>query len=198
MGICCALHSLSDQNIEILIKKPILVWKILSPEDNEQLLQELNQGRSFFDKLFGKNKITNSDLPEFHFSKGENESDDIDKAWQGIHYCLNKTEYAAPSPKNFITEGGTTIGDIEVGYGPVRALNSKTLKEINDWLSSINEQHLKSNYDVNEMKQLGIYPDIWDEQDDEPFEYIATYFESLKDFINKCVKNDVGMLIYFT
>lgn len=197
MGVCCAFQSISDENIERLVRNPALVWKVLSPDDDELLLQELNKGRTFFDKLLGKNKLDVSSIPELSFVDGENESDDVDKSWHGMHYCLNKTESAAPTPKDFITEGGIYIGDVDVGYGPARAIQSNMLREIHNWLAPIDDAYLKSNYDISEMKKLDIYPDIWDEGE-ESFEYISTYFESLKAFVAQCVNNRLGMLVYFT
>ena len=45
MGMCLALHSVSDQNIQKILKYPVLIWKLLAPDVPEAFdaaVQELN------------------------------------------------------------------------------------------------------------------------------------------------------------
>lgn len=198
MGMCLALHSVSDSNITKILESPPLIWRLIAPDDPEIYLESINEGRKgFISKIFGKNK-TNvpQDVPDLKYVEGENIDDDLDKSWQGIHYCLNKTDYEAEPPMDFITVGGETAGDVEVGYGPARLFYSKTVKEIEKRIANITTEQLYNNYNPSEMEKLDIYPNIWERDDDEGFEYIAEYFNNLKTFVSNCSKNNLGMAVY--
>jgi rubrerythrin len=84
---------------------------------------------------------------------------------------------------DFITVGGKTAGDVDVGYGPVRLFDSKTVKEIDKRLSEITSDQLRKNYNPSDMERLDIYPNIGERDGEEGFKYIAEYFETLKTFI---------------
>lgn len=150
-------------------------------------------------KLFGKkNPGGEIPVPDLDFVEGENIDDDLDKSWHGIHYCLNKTEYEAEPPMDFIIDGGELAGNIEVGYGPARFIDSKTIKDIHERISKISVEQLRENYNPEEMEKLDIYPNIWVRENEEGFEYIADYFETLKSFIIHCSKHNLGMAVYLS
>lgn len=199
MGICCALHSVSDENIEIILKNPPLIWRVLAPDDPESYLDSIKENRisRFIKNLFTHQKNdTATEIPDLHFVEGENLDNDLDKAWQGIHYCLNKTDYEAEPPMDFITVGGELVGKIDVGYGPARVIKSSVVKEIDKKLQLISIEQLKKNYDPKDMERLDIYPNIWVREQDEGFDYIKDYFETLKGFIAHCCRYHLGMIIY--
>ncbi|MDH5600127.1 MAG: YfbM family protein [Gammaproteobacteria bacterium] len=200
MGMCLALHSVSDKNIANILASPALIWRLLAAEDPEIYIETVKENSAgFFARLFGKkNTDTEIVVPDLDFVEGENIDDDLDKSWHGIHYCLNKTEYEAEPPMDFITLGGETVGDIEVGYGPARLLNSETVREIHQRLLKITTEQLHQNYDPDEMNKLDIYPNIWVRDDEEGFEYIEDYFENLKTFTANCVKHKLGMAVYLS
>lgn len=35
MGMCLALHSVSDNNIKKILESPSLIWRLLAPDDPE-------------------------------------------------------------------------------------------------------------------------------------------------------------------
>lgn len=198
MGMCLALHSVSDKNIKRILESPALIWRLIAPDDPEMHLERAYaEKKGIFSRLFGKKSTeARQPIPDLEFVEGENMEDDLDKSWHGIHYCLNKTDYEAEPPMDFITVGGQVAGDIEVGYGPARLIDSTTVKEIDERLSKITTQQLRDNYDPSEMGKLDIYPNIWERDGDEGFEYIAEYFEPLKSFISTCAKHNLGMAVY--
>ncbi|PIE54228.1 MAG: hypothetical protein CSA35_06695 [Dethiosulfovibrio peptidovorans] len=198
MGMCLALHSVSDENIKKILNRPELIWRLIAsdvPGIYEEAVKKINQV-GFLSKLFGKKTSTDIEIPNLSFIEGENIDDDLDKSWQGIHYCLNKTAYEADAPMDFITLGGETAGNINVGYGPARLFNSETVKEIHSHLSNISEAEVAANYDPKEMDKLNIYPNIWSRDGDEGLEYIIEYYSILKNFIANCVKSNLGMVVY--
>lgn len=198
MGMCLALHSVSDENIKKILQQPELIWRLIASDDPqvyEEAIREENKV-GFLAWLFGKKKHENVEIPNLDFVEGENTSDDLDKSWQGIHYCLNKTAYEAQPPMDFITVGGDAAGDIEVGYGPARLFSSQVVRDIHEHLSSISDKDIAANYDPLEMEKLDIYPNIWQRDGDEGLEYIVEYFNALKSFVANCVKNNLGMAVY--
>ena len=198
MGMCLALHSVSDENIKKILEQPELIWRLIASEDPE-IYEEAVKERSqvgFISRIFGKKAPKEIEIPELSFVEGENIGDDLDKSWQGIHYCLNKIAYDAKPPMDFITVGGEVVGDIEVGYGPARLLSRETVKAIHNCLSNISEAEISANYNPKEMDKLDIYPNIWERDGDEGLEYISEYFACLKSFVANCVKNNLGMAVY--
>jgi len=198
MGMCLALHSVSDKNIKMILDSPPLIWRLIAPDDSEIYLESMNESKKgLFSKLFGKKSIGPSQpIPNLDFVEGENIDDDLDKSWQGIHYCLNKTDYEAEPPMDFITVGGQTAGNVEVGYGPARLIDSKTVKEIDERLSKVTIEQLRNNYNPSDMEKLDIYPNIWERDGEEGFEYIAEYFETLRTFVANFSKYKLGMAVY--
>ncbi len=173
MGMCLALHSVSDKNIEKILESPPLIWRLIAPDDPDIYLETVkeNSGGSFLSKLFGKKEAREAtEVPDLEFIEGENIDDDLDKSWQGIHYCLNKTDYDAEPPMDFITVGGKNAGDVEVGYGPARLIDSEMVKEIEESIANITKERLRQNYNPSEMEKLDIYPNIWGRDGDEEFE----------------------------
>lgn len=200
MGMCLALHSVSDNNIKKILESPSLIWRLLAPDDPEIYIETVKENSGgFLAKLFGKkNSGEEIPVPDLDFVEGENIDDDLDKSWHGIHYCLNKTEYEAEPPMDFIIDGGELAGNIEVGYGPARLIDSKTVKDIHERISKISVEQLRENYNPEEMEKLDIYPNIWVRENEEGFEYIADYFETLKSFITHCSKHNLGMAVYLS
>lgn len=198
MGMCLALHSVSDRNIERILESPPLIWRLIAQDDPEIYLESVSENKkSIFSKIFGKKEaVPNQAVPNLEFVEGENIEDDLDKSWQGIHYCINKTDYEAEPPMDFITVGGKAAGIIEVGYGPARLFDGKMVKEIDERLSKISAEQLRKNYNPGDMEKLDIYPNIWERDGEEGLEYIAEYFETLKSFISHCSKHNLGMAVY--
>ena len=199
MGIACAFRSVSDNNIEKILENPPLIWRLLEPDDPDMYLSEaaIKKPVGFMDRLMGKKNVEQpAELLDLELCDGENLESDVDKSWQGIHYCLNQTEYDAKPPMNFITTGGESVGDLEIYLGPARALKSSEILDIYDQIKNINTEQLLQNYDPEKMDKLDIYPNIWKRDGDEGFEYIAQNYEELLKFISHCVEKKLGMLIY--
>ena len=155
-------------------------------------------GGSWFSKLFGKPKAVVPEPPA-NIEPPKSETD-LDKAWHGIHYMLTKSAWEGEPPLNFLVLGGTEIGDIDVGYGPARAINSEGVREIHEELSKISEEELRSRFDPAEMTKLDVYPDIWDRDpaEDDTFGYCAEYFRTLKEFVADAAERNLGLIIYLS
>jgi hypothetical protein len=199
MGMCLVLRSVSDTNIQKLIAYPPLVFRLIAHDEPEFYLAAVKDQTKtgFFAKLFGSKKSNAPVEPtDFQLTENENFETDLDKAWQGIHYCLNKTAYEAIPPMDFLTIGGVPCGDIEIGIGPGRLFTSDIVAEIYKGISVISNEQFHSNYDPTAMDELDIYPQFWERDGEEGFEYIQGNFEFLKNFLSHCVTHKIGMLAY--
>ena len=199
MGMCLGLHSVSDKNIERILASPPLIWRLLAADDPDIYLDEVKESMDvgFLSRIFSRKPDSGAgDVPDLEFVDGENVDDDLDKSWHGIHYCLNKTDYDAEPPMDFIIVGGKIVGDVDMGYGPARLLTSKEVKEIGEIISNISSEQLRENYNPSEMTRLDIYPAVWEEDGEDGFEYISEYFDNLKKFVASCSRHNLGMAVY--
>ena len=201
MSMCLALCTLSDENIRKVLSDPPLIWKVVAPDDLEAYENARKENSvGFFAKLFGKGKQDKPLHSEFDLADGEIADTDLDKAWHGIHYMLTQSAWEGDEPLNFLVNGGSSVGDVEVGYGPARAFSAKEVKAISAALRPLDRGFLRTRFNPQEMMKLEIYPSIWDRDpaDDDTFGYCAEYFEILKTFIEETARRDVGLVVYLS
>ena len=201
MSMCLGLCTLSDEKIERVLADPPLIWKVLAPDDPE-LYEKARDERpvGLFSKIFGRKKAPAAHVTDFSLADGEVADTDLDKAWHGIHYLLTRTAWEGEEPLSFLVRGGSEVGDIDVGYGPARALTSKKVHSVNAALQPIDEAFLKSRFNPSEMMTLGIYPEIWDRDpvEDDSFGYCVEYFDALKSFVEQADESNMGLIVYLS
>lgn len=176
----------SDADISDLLATPKRIETYLYGEEFSEELPKKS-----FPKLFSKPNKIEKWKPEF-----EGEELDVDKAWHGIHFILAGKPWEGDAPLNFVVSGGKEIGDIDVGYGPARAFSSTQVKEINAALQSLSDEEIKTKCDPVIFKESEIYPEIWDESDEECFGYVLSYLNDLKEFISKVAESNKGLVVY--
>lgn len=196
MGMYMEMATLSEENIRKLLGFPPLVWKVLAPDDPEIYAEAAQPRRSWLDRLFGRRPEA-PEAPALETGAGELLTQDLDKAWHGIHYLLTGSDWEGEAPFDFIVRGGAKIGDIDVGYGPARAFTATETAAIESALADWNEQTLRDRYNPEEMLRLDIYPRIWDfdPAEDDAFGYCAAYFADLQRFLSRAVSDGVGMVV---
>jgi hypothetical protein len=202
MSMCLALCTLSDQNIRKVLADPPLIWKVLSPDDPEpyENARKERAGGGFLSRLFGRNSAPVPPAAELELTDGEGADTDLDKSWHGIHYMLTQTAWEGAEPLSFLLTGGDPVGNIDVGYGPARALAAEQVQAFHAALQPIDEAFLKRRFNPAEMMKLKIYPEIWDRDpaEDDSFGYCAEYFGSLKSFVADAAKRRLGLLVYIS
>ena len=196
MGMILSIRKASDEKIKELLKNPKTIIEYLyGPEFVEP---ELPSG--IIDKL--KNLVSKKEQEKQTPTKekweepGPDDLIDLDKSWHGLHYFFTGTAWEGKEPENFLLVMGDSIGNIEVGYGPARAITSDKLKIVHEYLATITETTLKERYNPDEIKDLDIYPDIYQDMNDDDWEYIFSYFQTLKNFINNTANDNSGIIIY--
>ncbi len=117
---------------------------------------------------------------------------DIDKSWHGIHFLLTGDVWEGAPPERDVILGGEALGE-DVGYGPARFLSTEEVKNVHNYLSTLESNTLKENYNPEELEKNEIYPNGWGEED---YDYLAGYFEDLKKFYEKA-SNENKMVIQY-
>lgn len=200
MGMALALRTISDENIAKVLANPPLIWRVIAPDDPD-FYQNSKAGKQpgFFARLLGsKPDDVETDLPDLTYAVGEGIETDLDKAWHGIHYLLTGTAWEGEEPLNFIVCGGTSVGDIDVGYGPARVIQSNGVKTIISALRDIDENRLRGRFNPTEMMNLEIYPDIWDRdpEEDDTLGYCVAFYADLRRFLSKAADDSLGIVLY--
>jgi hypothetical protein len=121
---------------------------------------------------------------------------DIDKAWHGIYYLLTGVadlEQPIESTLGLAIFGGTEIGE-DLGYGPLRYLESEEVKEISIALETISVEDFASRYKVEDMNKHDIYPleGEWTEEDKD---YLVENYEALVNYFRTAADNDEAMIL---
>jgi hypothetical protein len=201
MSMCLSLMTLSDENIQRLLKDPPLVWQAVAPEDSE--MYEAARGEeathSFLSKLFGRARPP-ADVPDLTMSSAEGHSTDLDKAWHGIHYLLTGTSWEGEHPRNFLVSGGTAVGKIDVGYGPARTLTAIETRQVHATLAALSDEQLTARFNPKDMLAKKIYPEMWDSDpaDDDTLGYLMEYVQALRGFVGQAANDGVGLLVYLS
>lgn len=131
---------------------------------------------------------------------GEPDYLELDKAWHGIHFLLTNSAWEGAEPLCYLVRGGQEIGDIDVGYGPARAITSQQAAAFELELSKIEEADFRQRFNPKQMMANDIYPSIWDRpiEEDDTLGYLCSYFTELKEFVNEVCKKGHGIIIWMT
>ncbi len=196
MGMCLALCSINTATLQIVLADPPLVWRVIAPEDREAC-ENARPKRGLLGRIFGGKAVPARDLV---LGEDEVQSTDLDKAWHGIHYLLTGTAHQGEGPISYLLTGGEAIGDVDVGYGPARALSPAEVREFQQALAGVTPEDFRARFNPAEMKTLNIYPDIWDRDpaEDDPLGYCLDYFKVLRNFVDETAFRKQALLIYLT
>ena len=201
MSMCMGLTTLADANIQRLLDYPPLVWRAIAPDDPE-VFAAARAGydrRGLLSRLLGRGK-QDRPVPELQLAAGECITADLDKAWHGIHYLLTGTAWEGGAPHGFLLTGGSQVGNIDVGYGPARALTARQTQEAHEALEALSDEMLRARFDPADMIAKEIYPAIWERppEEDDTLGYLIEYLQNLRTFLREAVVNRLGVLVYLT
>ncbi|HTN76660.1 MAG TPA: YfbM family protein [Pirellulaceae bacterium] len=120
---------------------------------------------------------------------------DIDKAWHAIHFTLNGEELVGEGPLFLVVMGGEGIGD-DVGYGPARYLTPAQVKVVAAAVAAIGPDAFNARFDLAALEAADVYPQIWEGDDPEAFEYVLSYYNQLSSFYQSAAKRGDAVLLY--
>lgn len=211
MGLVLCLKTASDADIALMLATPRLVLRFLeeTEEQKEATRALIASGRLRIHRGGLRRRLINcwKSLVErvqtpsparSDFGRTEEETD-LDKAWHGIHWLLAGNAEGGEPPLASLLVGGAEIGKVEVGYGTARAMTAAETLAFHDAIAAVGTAALRERFDAEAMEKADIYPTIWNEGVEEAFdEYIAHYFEQLKEFVAKAVAAKKGLIVWIS
>jgi hypothetical protein len=207
MSMILGLVAVGDADIDRLLADPVLVWRVVSP-DNPELYQQARKAAaqpSFFGRLFRGNKAPapadgGPGAADLAFDAAEGLRTDLEKSWHGIHYLLTGTAWEGDPPLNFLVLGGRVVGDIDVGYGPPHALTAAETGSVSDALARVGDEELRGRFDPAAMMKQKIYPEIWDRgpDEDDTLGYLMENVGVLREFLAQVVGRNQGLVVYIS
>lgn len=195
MGVCLTAYTVTDEKIRAILANPPLVWRIVAPDDPRIYLREIGQAKSpgFLAKLFGVKQPLPPEIPDLPFAENEWYELDMDKAWDGVNFCLKRLQVQCP---NFF-EDGQPVGKVEIGYGPGLCFGSGQARQIAECYCAIGEEQLLAAFKPEEMGK--VYPAaFWQRGDEDCVEYLTEHFAALKSFLEVAAKHSLGILVQYT
>lgn len=122
---------------------------------------------------------------------------DIDKSWGGILFLLTGQGLEElDHPLSRILFSGELIDeDQDLGYGPAHYLTVLEVKEIYNEISQITPEELRGRYDAGKMEELGIYPNIWDD-DQESLNYLLDSYNDVLEVYSEAAKNNQAIITF--
>ena len=121
---------------------------------------------------------------------------DIDKSWDGIIFLLTGQNSAkADHPLLQVLFSGQIIDDEQdLGYGPAHYLTPEQVVDLNNQISQITVEELRQKYDPKRMTELEVYPTIWEDEDEESFEYLSDNFLEVQQLYSDATKNGEAII----
>jgi hypothetical protein len=186
MSITGNLRTAPDDDIRALLERPERITKLLYGGEASGGIRS----------LFGRKPRGDEWQPT-----EESEELYLDKSWEGIQFLLLRGdgwEHGGEPPLNFVVFGGQPIGDVDVGYGPARALTSQEVRTIAAALEEAPPDEFRERFDPDRMMEVGVYPEIWDRdpQEDDSLGYLIEYYTDLRDFVRRTAERGDGLLVY--
>lgn len=121
---------------------------------------------------------------------------DLDKSWDGILYLLTgQTLETLEHPLGRVLFSGQFLNEEQdLGYGPAHYLTAAQVKELSAELAAITPAALSVRFVPKQMSDLGIYPDIWEEEG--ILDYLLAYFEDIQTTYATAAKNNEAVITF--
>jgi hypothetical protein len=107
----------------------------------------------------------------------------IEKSWHGLHYLLTGSAVRGPEPLCFLQRGGRSVGRA-LAYGRPRLLGGEFVCLLDAALRAIAADKLWERFDAAQFTAKAIYPNIWQEPEDQLREEYLSYFARLTNFVS--------------
>ncbi|MFO1459416.1 MAG: YfbM family protein [Verrucomicrobiota bacterium] len=199
MGMVLEYIRVSPRNAETLLANPDLLPTFLEREVPAPAPETPSQSPSnAWSRWLGAFGRTRTHDPTVLEARVPGDQGDADKAWNAIHYLLTRSPNNGSFPDGFILNGGTPMGDEDVGYGPARLFSAAEVREIHASLSRINREIAQRRFDGAAMDADDVYPQIWSRTDEDVFEYAWEHLRALQEFVRRTVELDQALMLLLT
>lgn len=120
---------------------------------------------------------------------------DIHKSWDGINYLLSNVDKTNSVLSKLIFSGQILDENQDMGYGPAQYLTSNQVEEAGKALSMASEADLRKFFDSAEMNKAGVYPEPWQNNDDE-IDWLIQYYNRIKEFYIQAANQKQAIIVY--
>ena len=179
MGVHLHLAATSDFNISRLRANPKLIWTVV------------------FADQFNDMRTPAHFPPSRHALEPEPVQlrETLGEYWHGIHYLMCGQVWSGNFPDAFLIDGGSYVGNVDVGYGPARTFESCEVKKITQAVINKKSTDLAKHFNANQMLDDDIYPQIWDDNH-VALDACLNRFEAMQHFMSHVAENNMGMTVY--
>ena len=192
--------TLADENIDRLLADPPLVWRLVAPDDPSLYEGARLESRSggLLGRVFGGGgRNDEGDAGELELTPPEGQKLDLGRAWLGVHYLLTGTADGGEPPIDLLVRGGETVGDVEVGHGPARALRAANVAKASEALAGVDPAALEARFDAEDMIEKDI-PGSFDDYVENDARPLIERFEQLRDFVGAAAEAECGLVFLLT
>jgi hypothetical protein len=133
-------------------------------------------------------------------AKPDPKHSDIDKSWEAILFILTGQNHEQLNhPLGAALFSGQIVDPtLDMGYGPAHYLTPEQVSSINQQIAVISDDEVKARYDPAKMMELHIYPQIWDQQNDELFDYVLEYFQEMRTIYSVAATEGEAMVTFMS
>ena len=169
--------------------------KIYNGEEPHE--EESDSAKNFFQGALSAFGFRDDDRFDDDFEEVNDASLSLEKAWHGLHYLLSGDSWGGSGPRAFLLAGGVERGD-DQGYGPNRYFAPGEVQDIAQEIQQMSFDDLWNQFDARKMTTEGIYPEIWDEPEDDLQEEYNDYFQELQQFLAAAALQKEAIVISMT
>jgi hypothetical protein len=120
---------------------------------------------------------------------------DLGKAWHAIHFGLTGSRLGGEPPLNFLVAEGTPVGDVDVGYGPARALRSEHVRALAEAVAAVDPDELARRLDAHDLDAESIYPGAW-RRNGLGVDSVTANYRQMRALILRLADAGEGLLLY--
>jgi hypothetical protein len=147
-------------------------------------------------------KLDSSTLLEDYFLGQDSENELwLDKFWDILQFLIADDRFDFSSIPGKVVQGGEPVDvELDLGYGPALYVTADEVKQINSYLTRLNQEDLIRKFDVEMISQEEIYPYHQElrkataEEVKEEISYCLAYFDKLRKFYSQAADNNQAVI----
>jgi hypothetical protein len=138
-----------------------------------------------------------AEITRFLYGAEANEAERVvlNKAWHAIHFVLTGSRLGGEEPLNFLVSEGTSVGEVDVGFGPARVLTSEQVRNIDAALAPIEPHEVARRVDVKLFDAEAIYPGNW-QRNGYGVDYVVSNYREMRELIARTAQQGRGLVLY--
>jgi len=159
MGMLFNLRQVNREDAKKLIDDPSDIYFFLYGEE----MYQPEKKKGFFSRFFGKAE-EKQNRREWIEPK-EEDILDLDKLWHILHYIFARKAWGGTLPEGTLLLGGTELGNIDIGYGPARAILENEISNFSKFLESLNQEEFAKGITAQEIDENEVYYPEWSDEE---------------------------------